>query len=205
MCSTAARASANGSKPAVHHQRIDKAKPRMFENPRKAPNDLKAETLPQPDRALVCADYKIKLHGAEPALSCALDRMCAHRASYASAHRMRRCHVTAICNVRSAAPLVGFQKIGADNLAVIFCDKNFMSRRKPVDQCAFSIHVVGQRVGLASANNGLQNRPQSIGVLFHRSANRHTGILPRRTARSCKFYIWCCPDFEFTTIVPNLC
>ena len=113
----------------------------MVENLRKAADNREAETLPQSDRAFVAADDKIELHGAETALPCAFERVRAHRASYATADRVRRGHVTAIRNVRTAPFLISLEEIRTDDIAVVFRDKDFVAWRTPVGEGAFPIHV----------------------------------------------------------------
>ena len=76
MCSTAARASANGSESVIHHECINEAKRRMLEDLRKAANDLETATLPQTDRALIRADHEIELYGPETALPRAFGGIC---------------------------------------------------------------------------------------------------------------------------------
>src|SRR5215469_352214 len=132
MCSTGAHKSANRSELAVHSVGIDEADGWMLKSFGKAADDFEATLLPQLDGALVAADHKIKLHGAEAALPGAIERVPAHRTSYAAAPSARRRHVAAIRHVRAASPLVGLQEVGADDFPVVFCDKDFVARRKPV-------------------------------------------------------------------------
>src|SRR6266568_928852 len=141
MCSTGARTSANGSEFAVHNVCVDEAEFRMVKSFGKAANDLEAEALPQPNRALVRADHKIELHGAETALPRTLERVRAHRACHAAARGVRSSHVATIGDVAATASLIGFQEIRAGNFAPFFCHKNLVSKRKPVGQRGLSIHV----------------------------------------------------------------
>ncbi len=72
MCSIAARISANRSELAVHDVRVDEPEGGVVKSCGKAVDDVEAKLLPQPDSALVGADHKIELHGAETALPRAL-------------------------------------------------------------------------------------------------------------------------------------
>ena len=132
MCSIGARASANRSELPVHDVGIDEADGWMLKSLRKEADDFEGKLLPQPDGASVAADHKIKLHGAETALPGVFERMRAHRMGYAAAPRARRGHVAAIRHVRAASSLIGLQEVGARDFPVVFRDKDFVARRKPV-------------------------------------------------------------------------
>jgi hypothetical protein len=67
-----------------HDKGIRVTSVRVEEGQRQATDDFKAEALPQSDRSLVCADYKIELHGPEAALERNLKRMFAHAARHAA-------------------------------------------------------------------------------------------------------------------------
>ncbi len=126
MCSTALRASANGLKSAIHYVGIHIAESRVLECAGKPADNLEAKASPEPHGALVRADYKIELHRAESTLAGALQRVRAHGPRDAAARAARRCHVTAIRDVRSAALLVGLQEIRANDFTILFRDENLM-------------------------------------------------------------------------------
>src|SRR5215472_13322910 len=106
MCSTASRIRANRLQFAVHDERINEAKRRMFKTFGKAAHNFETETLPQPDSPLVGADHEVELHGAKSALACSLQRVRTHRASHPAARSVRRRHVAAIGNVCATAFLI---------------------------------------------------------------------------------------------------
>ncbi len=183
MCSIAARISANRSELAVHDVRVDEPERGMLEGFWKAANDVEAKLLPEPDGALVRADHKIKLHGAEAALPRMLQGVRAHRAGYAAARRVRRSHVSAIRNVCAAAFLIGFQEIDADNVALVFRDKNFVAGREPVGQSVFAVQVPRQGISFARAEDRFQDQPDRIGIVLNCFANQQVCILPRHFHR----------------------
>src|SRR5437879_11353084 len=115
MCSIGARASANGLEIAIHDVSIDIAERWMKKSFGKPADDFKIEALPQFDGAFVGADYEVVLHGAKGAFACAIQRMSAHCARHAAAHRRHRSHVAAIGDVRSAATLIRLQAVGAND------------------------------------------------------------------------------------------
>src|SRR5215472_8977328 len=101
--------------------------------------------------------------------------MRAHRTGYAAARSVRRGHVTAIRDVRPTALLICTEDVRADDLAVVFRDKDFMVGGEPKCECALAIHVSRQRIGFARANDWLQNCPKSIRVACDRIPNFHWG------------------------------
>src|SRR6266849_10385477 len=124
MCSIAARISANALEIAIHDAGVDVTQRRMQEGSGEAPDNFKAKTLPQPDRAVIGADYKIELHRAKSPLPRSVQRMRAHCSGHAAACRRNGCHVAAIGDVRSAALLVRLQAICSNDVAVVFRDEN---------------------------------------------------------------------------------
>src|ERR1700694_2820429 len=71
---------------AIHDVGVDVAPRRMLEGSGEAPNNRKAEALPQPYGTLVGADHEIVLHRAKSALARSVQRMRAHRSRHAAAH-----------------------------------------------------------------------------------------------------------------------
>jgi len=187
MCSTAARIRANRLKLSEHNEGVHETERGMLKCFGKTANNFKAKASPQPHRALVAAHHKIELHGAKPALPRALERMRAHGPSHAAACCPGSRHVATVGDVRAAAFLIGFEKVGADDFAVVLRDEDFVARRKPERQGALAIHVARLRVGFARADNWLQDRPDRIGVFFTRSPNLHPNMLPRAASRIVHF------------------
>src|SRR5260370_39395910 len=126
MCSIATHISANALEFAIHDVCVDVAQRRMQEGSGEAADNLKAKTLPQPDRALIGTDHEVELHRAKSALPRSVQRMRAHCSGHAAARRCNGCHVAAVGNVPAATLLIGLQKISADHTAVDFRNKYFM-------------------------------------------------------------------------------
>src|SRR6266850_4846255 len=157
---------------AIHDVGVDVSLHGMLECSGKASDNFKSEGLPQTHGALVGADDEIELHRAKSALSRSAQRMRAHRAGHAAARRRHGCHVAAVGDVRSATLLVRLQAVRANELAIIFRDKNFALGRKPVRQRAFLVHVGWQGVGLARPDDGLHDRPDGVRVSLSRSSSQ---------------------------------
>src|SRR5713226_9278642 len=136
MCSIAARISANGLEITIHDAHVDVAQSWMLEGSWQTPDNFKAKALPQPDGALVGADYEIELHRAKSARPRAVQRMRAHRSGHAAAHRRNGCHVAAIGDVRSAALLVCLEAVSSNDVAIVLCDEHFTLGRQPVRERA---------------------------------------------------------------------
>ena len=87
----------------MHHQRVHSAERRVQENAGQTPDNRESKALPQPDRALVAADYEVELHGAEPERLRVLERMQTHGTRDTASAGPRRGHVAAVGNVRASA------------------------------------------------------------------------------------------------------
>src|SRR5260370_16387365 len=137
----------------------------MMERAGKPADNFESEAAPQRNGAVISAHHKIKLHGLEAAFAGALQRMRAHGASHAPAGGPRSRDVATVGDVRAAALLVGLQEISAENLGICLCDEDFMLGSEPISERFLAAPLSRQAVGLPSANGGLQNRPNGIGVV----------------------------------------
>src|SRR5271170_1849116 len=104
----------------------------MHERGGKPADNFEPHPLPEADRAVVAAHYKIELHREKASLLCVFERMLTHRARNTAAAGPRRGHVSAIRYVRSPALLIGAQVIRAKNFVVLFRDEYFVGRRVPI-------------------------------------------------------------------------
>src|SRR6266403_523525 len=115
------------------------------------------------------------------ALAGTLERVRAHRASYASAGCPGSGDVSGIGHVRAAAVLIGLQKIRAHNVGVLFRGEDVVPGSEPILECFLARHVSRQRVRITCANGRLQNRPNRIGIGVRRSGtNLHSSLSQRR-------------------------
>src|SRR3974390_1112438 len=120
--------------------------------------------LPETHSALIRADDKVELHGAEPPGASTLQRMRAHRSGHAGAGGRRSGHLTAIGHMGACTVLVRSQKVRADNPTVIFRNEDFMVLRKPKGECILPAYLAGQRISIASPNYGVEYRPDCIAI-----------------------------------------
>lgn len=178
MCSIAARISANALEIAKHDVRVDVAQCWMKERVRKRANDRKFEALPQFYGAIVGTDDEIKLHGAKSTAPSAAERMLAHRAGDPAAGCGDGCQVAAICNVPTATVLIGLQKVGADNFAVFFRNKDLVFSRKPIRERACLVHVAREGISFACADDGFHDGPDGVRVCVSYGPDQHPRILP---------------------------
>jgi hypothetical protein len=179
MCSIGARVGANELKIAIHYEGVDVALRWMKKSFGKAADDLEVEALPKAYGAVVGADDEIELHGAKAAFAGTLQGMLAHSSGDASACSGGRGDVAAIGDVRSASFLVGLQIVGTDDFVLILGDKDLTFGREPIRESALLVHVARKSVGFARADNWLQDRPDSFGVVFAGGEDQHRCSLPR--------------------------
>jgi hypothetical protein len=90
-----------------HHKRIDIVSARTSKGEGQAAHDLETEGLPKAHGALVRADDKVELHGAETAIPSMCRRMLTHAPSDASALGGGMGHVATVSHMASAAQLIG--------------------------------------------------------------------------------------------------
>lgn len=93
---------------------------------------LEPELLPQTNSALIRFDNKVELHGPESLTTGMFHRMDTHHTRHALSGRRGRGHITAVRNVRTAAPLICSQVISTHYRTTAFRDKDFMILREPV-------------------------------------------------------------------------
>src|SRR5260370_1785564 len=179
MCSIGTRISANELEIAIHDVGVVVSSRRMMEGPGEAADNFKAEALPKSDGAFIGGDDEIKLHSAKAAFPRAVERMLAHRSGYAAARHGYRRHVTAIGDVSSTALLVCLEAVRSDDVAVIFRNKHLTLGRKPVSEPTIFVYVAGQGIGLASADDGLHDRPDGARARIGCRPNYHDRIMPR--------------------------
>ena len=143
-------------------------------------HDFKSKTLPQSNCTLIRTNHEIELHGAESAGSGVVERMRAHRACYAASGSPRRGDVAAIGDVGPAAELVRSEEVSAYRRRVLFRQEDFMGRREPIFESGIARNVSRQRVGLASANNRLEYRPNGVCVAIRmRWPDKHAQLSQR--------------------------
>src|SRR6266404_6868245 len=104
----------------------------MLKRGRKPADNFESEALPKCDGAPVRAHHKIELHGLEATLAGSIERVRAHRASYASAGCPGSGDVSGIGHVRAAAVLIGLQKIRAHNVGVLFRGEDVVPGSEPI-------------------------------------------------------------------------
>jgi hypothetical protein len=150
----------------VHHERVHETQNRVLESLRNRSDDVEAKPLPEPDRALIRADHKIELHGAEASCSRADQRVFAHRRRNTSTTRVRRRHVAAIGDVCAATAPIGMQIVGSHYPCLVFSDEHFVIAGKPECQRVGSAPVTRQRVGFPRPQGSmmLQTAFSSAGV-----------------------------------------
>ena len=131
----------------------------MSEGERQASDLRKTISLPRPDRALVGADDKIELHGTEASLLGSDERMFEHQAGDTLALRLRRRHVSTICDVIPGSSLVCTQKVRSENIGVVFRNESLVVPSAPIGDSISFVDVPGNGVGFPSTEHGSQDRP----------------------------------------------
>src|SRR5882757_11178157 len=109
-------------------------------------NNFKSEAAPQVNSRFVGANHEIELHGPEATLAGSIERVCAHRATYAAACRPRSSGITAVGYVGTAALLVRLQKIGAKHVSVLNRGVDIVLRTKPIRKRLVARHIRRQGV-----------------------------------------------------------
>src|SRR5208283_4619796 len=156
----------------------------MKEGTREAANNLEAETLPEAHGAFVGADNEVELHGAKAALCSVIEGMRAHGTGYSATGGGGGGHVAAVGDVGTAAILIGAEEIGADDVAVVVGDEDFVSGREPKGERGVSRDVARKGIGFAGAKDGFENRPDGVGVGGERGTNREHGRMIRQCGKS---------------------
>src|SRR5690242_20821152 len=89
----------------------------MLKRARQPAHDLESAGLPDANGPFVGRDDEVELHGAEAQGDGTLQGVLAHRAAEAASTCARRNDVAAVRHVSTAAVLVGFQEVRADDSA----------------------------------------------------------------------------------------
>ncbi len=106
----------------------------MVERLRQTANNFEAKRFPKCHGPRIRAYYEVELHSAIALLSGVIQRVLAHHAGHAATGCCWACHVAAIADVASAAPLIRSKIICADDLACLFSDERLPIIPKPIRQ-----------------------------------------------------------------------
>ena len=147
-----------------HNVNIHESSPRMTESARQRSDDFHSEIFPKFDRRFVGRDHKIELQCAKTESTRFIQAMFAHCAAGPLPASPLCDDECCVRDVRTAAGLIRMQCIAADNLTVLFGDKNMRATLKPISERRFPRDVRIQGIGIAGCDHCPKNVPDRVAV-----------------------------------------
>ena len=138
------------------------------------PTTSNPKLQPEPHGSLVGAHHEVELHGAKATLRGIPQRVFAHGGRDTLAARIRSRRVTAVCDMRAAAALIGVQIVGSRDAALHLGDEHVVARGKPVIKRFRPAPLARQSIGLAGLQDRIEDRPDCPGISLQRWPDEQT-------------------------------